>query len=63
MASGQPRPPRAAGRLGVGEFFGELGIARRRPRSRDVVAAGSLTCLVLSPAAPATSLAGGREPA
>ena len=41
------------GRLGVGEFFGELGIARRRPRSRDVVAAASLTCLVLSPAAPA----------
>src|SRR6516162_8022779 len=41
------------GRLGVGEFFGELGIARRRPRSRDVVAATSLTCLVLSPAPPA----------
>jgi Cyclic nucleotide-binding domain len=43
-----------AGRLGVGEFFGELGIARRRPRSRDVVAAGSLTCLVLSAAPPST---------
>jgi LmbE family N-acetylglucosaminyl deacetylase len=41
------------GRLGVGEFFGEFGIARRAPRSRDVVAATSLTCLVLSPAAPA----------
>jgi LmbE family N-acetylglucosaminyl deacetylase len=41
------------GRLGVGEFFGEFGIARRRPRSRDVVAADSLTCLVLSPAPPA----------
>jgi len=41
------------GRLGAGEFFGELGIARRRPRSRDVVAAASLTCLVLSPAPPA----------
>ncbi len=41
------------GRLGTGEFFGELGIARRRPRSRDVVAAASLTCLVLSPAPPA----------
>jgi len=40
------------GRLGAGEFFGELGIARRRPRSRDVVAAASLTCLVLSPAPP-----------
>jgi LmbE family N-acetylglucosaminyl deacetylase len=41
------------GRLGAGEFFGELGIARRRPRSRDVIAAASLTCLVLSPAPPA----------
>jgi LmbE family N-acetylglucosaminyl deacetylase len=41
------------GRLGVGEFFGEFGIARHRPRSRDVVAATSLTCLVLSPAPPA----------
>jgi len=40
------------GRLGAGEFFGELGIARRRPRSRDVVAAASLTCLVLSPVPP-----------
>jgi LmbE family N-acetylglucosaminyl deacetylase len=41
------------GRLGPGEFFGEFGIARRRPRSRDVVATASLTCLVLSPAPPA----------
>ena len=39
------------GRLGVGEFFGEAGIARHR--SADVVAAGSLTCLVLSTAPPA----------
>jgi len=44
-------------RLGVGEFFGELGIARHRPRSADVVAAASLTCLVLSPASP-TKFAG-----
>ena len=35
------------GRLGVGEFFGH------RHRSADVVAARSLTCLVLSPAPPA----------
>ena len=35
------------GRLGVGEFFGH------RHRSADVVAAASLTCLVLSPAPPA----------
>jgi LmbE family N-acetylglucosaminyl deacetylase len=40
-------------RLGVGEFFGELGIAGHRRRSADVVAAASLTCLVLSPAPPA----------
>lgn len=44
-------------RLGVGEFFGELGIARHRRRSADVVAAASLTCLVLSPAPP-TKFAG-----
>ena len=49
------------GRLGTGEFFGELGIARRRPRSRNVVAAASLTCLVLSPAPPAKFA--GRGPA
>jgi LmbE family N-acetylglucosaminyl deacetylase len=46
-------PRERLGRLGAGEFFGELGVARRRPRSRDVVAAASLTCLVLSPAPPA----------
>lgn len=40
-------------RMGVGEFFGELGIAGRRRRSADVVASTSLTCLVLSPAPPA----------
>jgi len=41
------------GRVGVGEFFGEAGIAGHRHRSADVVATGSLTCLVLSPAPPA----------
>jgi LmbE family N-acetylglucosaminyl deacetylase len=40
-------------RMGVGEFFGELGIAGHRRRSADVVASTSLTCLVLSPAPPA----------
>ena len=40
-------------RVGVGEFFGEAGIARHRRRSADVVATGSLTCLVLSAAPPA----------
>ena len=42
------------GRLGVGEFFGH------RHRSADVVAAGSLTCLVLSPAPPAKFAGRGR---
>ena len=42
------------GRLGVGEFFGH------RHRSADVVAAASLTCLVLSPAPPAKFAGRGR---
>ncbi len=33
-----------------GQFFGELGIAARQPRSASVAAAGNVTCLVLSPA-------------
>jgi LmbE family N-acetylglucosaminyl deacetylase len=41
-------------RLGVGEFFGH------RHRSADVVAATSLTCLVLSPAPPAKFAGRGR---
>jgi LmbE family N-acetylglucosaminyl deacetylase len=45
------------GRLGLGEFFGELGIATNRSRNADVVAATSLTCLVLSPEPP-TKFAG-----
>ena len=48
------------GRLKVGEFFGELGIANRRPRNADVIASTSLTCLVLSPAEP-TKFAGRGE--
>lgn len=47
-------------RLEVGEFFGELGIAGRRRRSADVIASTSLTCLVLSAAAP-TKFAGRGE--
>ena len=39
-------------RIGPGEFFGELGVAGRRPRSAHVVATEGLTCLALSPTAP-----------
>jgi LmbE family N-acetylglucosaminyl deacetylase len=38
--------------IGPGEFFGELGVAGHQTRSANVVAAQSLTCLVLSPTAP-----------
>jgi LmbE family N-acetylglucosaminyl deacetylase len=48
-------------RLEVGEFFGELGIAGRRRRSADVVAAESLTCLVLSAAQPSKFAGRGSE--
>jgi LmbE family N-acetylglucosaminyl deacetylase len=39
---------RTLGRLGTGEFFGEIGVATRNPRSAHVVAASSTTCLVLT---------------
>ena len=48
-------------RLGVGEFFGELGIAGRRRRNADVVAAESLTCLVLSATQPSKFAGRGSE--
>jgi LmbE family N-acetylglucosaminyl deacetylase len=47
-------------KLGAGEFFGELGIARQQARSADVVASTSLTCLVLSPAPPSKFAGRGR---
>lgn len=39
-------------RLGPGEFFGELAVVSERPRSAHVIALDTVTCLVLSPAAP-----------
>jgi LmbE family N-acetylglucosaminyl deacetylase len=36
-------------RLGPGKFFGELGIVHRAARTAHVIAADSVTCLVLSP--------------
>ena len=38
--------------MGPGEFFGELGVAARQPRSAHVVATEGLSCLVFSPEAP-----------
>lgn len=35
--------------LTEGQFFGELGVAARQPRSASVAATGNVTCLVLSP--------------
>jgi hypothetical protein len=39
-------------RLQPGKFFGEQGIARRKPRNAHVIAADSATCLVLMPRQP-----------
>jgi LmbE family N-acetylglucosaminyl deacetylase len=38
--------------LGPGDFFGELGVARRAVRAAHVIATVPVTCLVMSPAAP-----------
>ncbi len=45
---------------GPGEFVGELGIAYRQPRSANVIARDSVTCLVFSPGEP-TAFAGRGE--
>jgi LmbE family N-acetylglucosaminyl deacetylase len=41
-------------RLGPGEFFGELALAHGRSRNAHVVAAENVTCLIFSPAPPAS---------
>jgi LmbE family N-acetylglucosaminyl deacetylase len=43
---------RLVARLKPGQFFGEQGVATRRPRNAHVVASGDATCLVLSPREP-----------
>ncbi len=48
--------------LGTGAFFGEEGIATRRPRNAHVIAREGVTCLVFSPGAP-TAFAGRGEEA
>jgi LmbE family N-acetylglucosaminyl deacetylase len=48
-------------RLGPGSFFGEEGLAYQRPRNAHVVAAESVTCLVLSPEAPTAFLGRGED--
>jgi hypothetical protein len=48
-------------RLGPGEFFGELALVHRQPRSAHVVAADDVTCLVLSPGEPSPFAGRGRE--
>lgn len=41
------------GRLEPGQFFGEMGIARAKPRNAHVIARSPLTCLLFSPVEPA----------
>src|SRR5205814_395484 len=43
--------------MGPGEFFGEEGLAYKRPRNAHVVAVESVTCLVFAPGQP-TAFAG-----
>jgi len=49
--------PRSIAQLGPGAFFGEEGLAHRRPRNAHVVALGSMTCLVFARSEP-TAFAG-----
>jgi len=48
-------------RLGPGSFFGEEGLAYRKPCNAHVVAADPVTCLVFSPEAPTAFLGRGEE--
>lgn len=48
-------------RLGPGAFFGEEGLAHRKPRNANVVAAENVTCLVFSPGAPTAFLGRGED--
>ncbi len=48
------------GRLKPGAFFGEEGLAHRKPRNAHVVAVENVTCLVFSPSAPTAFLGRGK---
>ena len=48
-------------RLSPGAFFGEEGLAYRKPRNAHVVAAENVTCLVFSPEAPTAFLGRGED--
>lgn len=50
-------PSRTLRRQGSGEFIGELGVAYAQPRTANVIAVGSVTCLAFSLAEP-TAFAG-----
>src|SRR5205823_7628999 len=45
--------------MGPGSFFGEEGLAHRKPRNAHVVAVDNVTCLVFSPSAPTAFLGRG----
>jgi CRP-like cAMP-binding protein len=50
IASGQARVDQGGvelGRLGTGQFFGELGIIQQHPRTATVTAVDELTCVLL----------------
>ena len=48
-------------RLEPGAFFGEEGIAHKKPRNAHVVAAENVTCLIFSPSTPTAFLGRGEE--
>jgi Cyclic nucleotide-binding domain len=47
--------------LEPGDFFGEEGLAHKKPRNAHVVAAENVTCLVFSPSAPTAYLGRGED--
>jgi LmbE family N-acetylglucosaminyl deacetylase len=52
---------RTLAQLGPGEFFGELAIVHRKPRTAHIVAVEDVTCLVLAPGTPSAFAGRGAE--